>query len=179
MSELSDISRQDSETVYHGRALDVRIDKIRKRNGLITIREIVDHPDSVAIVAIDQNRNILLVQQHREAADKELLEIPAGGLEPGELPGECVSRELREETGYLPRHIEKIGGFYSAPGFCTEFLHLYLATELEYNPLHASDTDEIQVSRVPLNEVTKLIASGQIEDAKSIAGLLTILALRE
>lgn len=175
---LSNVKQQNSKTVYSGRALDLRIATIKKRNGRLTTREIVDHPDSVAIVAIDQSENALLVQQYREGANKELLEIPAGGLEPGELPEECVNRELREETGYFPHHIERIGGFYTAPGFCTEYLHLYLATELEYNPLYASDTDEIHVSRVPLFQVIKLIASGRIEDIKTIAGLLTVLTSR-
>ncbi|MEW6034494.1 MAG: NUDIX hydrolase [Chloroflexota bacterium] len=170
--------RLSSETLYQGRTLSLRVDTVRKAGGRITTREIVDHPDSVAIVALDEGENALLVRQHRSAVSKELLEIPAGGMEPGETPDDCVRRELREETGYLPRNLLRLGGFYSAPGFCTEYLHLYLATGLERSPLHASDTDEIEVFRIPLSDAARLISSGEIEDAKSIAGLLAVLNLQ-
>ena len=119
--------------------------------------------------------HVLLVNQFRKAVEKELLEIPAGGIDPGEDPETAVSRELREETGYLPRKIERLGGFYSAPGYCTEYLHLYLATDLIPSPLYAEDTEEISLVRVPVNQIRSLITSGNIYDAKSIAGLLTFL----
>ncbi|MBI2853673.1 MAG: NUDIX hydrolase [Chloroflexi bacterium] len=164
-----------TETVFSGRAFSVRVSRIRKGDGTVTTREVVEHPEVVAIVALDKEDNALLVRQHRFAVGKELLEIPAGGVEPGETPDECVRRELREETGYLPHNLKRLGGFHSAPGFCSEYLHLYLATELERSPLHASDTDEIRVERIPINKTRDLILSGEIEDAKSIAGLLTVL----
>jgi len=161
---------------FRGRAFKVRIETITKPNGSSTTREIVDHSDSVAIVAVDSLMNCILERQHRHATGKVLLEIPAGGVEPGETPDDCARRELREETGYLPNRIKRIGGFYSAPGFCTEYLHLYLAAGLEHSPLHASDTDEITLVRVPVDGALQLISSGEIQDAKSIAGLLTVLA---
>ncbi|MBI2958198.1 MAG: NUDIX hydrolase [Chloroflexi bacterium] len=168
-----DRPRTSSEFLFNGRAFNVRVDTVTKSSGSMTVREIVEHPDSVAIVVVDERQNVLLERQFRHATGKELLEVPAGGIEPGESADECVRRELREEIGYLPRRIKRIGGFYSAPGFCTEYLHLYLATDLEYSPLQASDTAEISLERVPLDDVAGLISSGQIEDAKSIAGLLT------
>lgn len=161
--------------VFRGRAFKVRAATISKQSGKLSTREIVDHSDSVAIVAIDEEGNALLVRQYRDSVEKALLEIPAGGIEPGETADDCVRRELREETGYLPRNIKKVGGFYSAPGFCTEYLHLYLATNLERSPLRAEDTEEISLVRVPLAEARQLVSLGQIEDAKSIAGLLTVI----
>ena len=105
----------------------------------------------------------------------ELLEVPAGGIDPGEDPVQAVRRELQEETGYLPEKVEMLGGFYSAPGYTTEYLYLYLATQLSPSRLYAEDTESIQLVRVPLPEITSLIASGEICDAKSIAGLLVFM----
>jgi ADP-ribose pyrophosphatase len=148
-------------------------------SGRETTREIVEHGDCVAIIAIDDEDNVLLVNQFRKPVEKKLLEIPAGGIEPGEEPVDCVRRELREETGFLPRRVERLGGFYSAPGYCTEYLHLYLATELVPSPLQAEDSESIRLVRVRLSEVPGLITSGSICDAKSIAGLLAFLEYRK
>ncbi len=168
-----------SELVYEGRAVKLRIDTVRTPGGRETTREIVEHGDCVAVIAIDADDNVLLVSQFRKPVEKELLEIPAGGIEPGEDPVECVRRELREETGYLPRKVERLGGFYSTPGYCTEYLYLYLAADLTPDPLQAEDTENIRLVRVPLSQVTGLITSGSICDAKSIAGLLAFLEYRQ
>jgi len=143
--------------------------------GRETTREIVEHSECVAIVAIDVDDNVLLVSQFRKPVEKELLEIPAGGIEPGEDPVTTVRRELREEAGYLPGKVERLGGFYSTPGYCTEYLYLYLATDLTPSQLYAEDTEDITLVRVPISQITSLITSGSICDAKSIAGLLTFL----
>lgn len=173
---LSDTVEQllHSQRVYQGRAVQLKVDTVQKPSGRKTTREVVEHSDCVAILAIDAEDNILLVRQFRHAVGKDLLEIPAGGIEPGETPGQAVCRELREETGYLPQKVVPLGGFYSAPGYCTEYLYLYLATELVPSPLQAEDTESIEVVRVSPDEVRALIASGKICDAKSIAGLLSI-----
>jgi ADP-ribose pyrophosphatase len=126
----------------------------------------------VAIVAIDADGNVLLVRQFRKSVEKGLLEIPAGGIDPGEDPVTTVRREMQEETGYLPRKVERLGGFYSAPGYCSEYLHLYLVTDLTPSQLYAEDTESIKLVRVPISQIPSLIASGSICDAKSIAGLL-------
>ena len=162
-----------SQPIYEGRAIKLRVDTVRMPSGRETRREIVEHRDCVAIVAIDANDNVLLVNQFRKAVEKELLEIPAGGIDPGEDPVTAVRREMQEETGYLPRKVERLGGFYSTPGYCTEYLHLYLATDLTPSQLYAEDTESIKLVRVPLSQIPSLIASGKICDAKSIAGLLT------
>ena len=164
-----------SETIYDGRAVKLRVDTVEMSGGRQTTREIVEHSDCVAVVAIDDEDNVMLVSQFRQAVENELLEIPAGGIEPGEDPPAAVSREMQEETGYYPHKLERLGGFYSAPGYCTEFLHLYLATDLVASQLFAEDTEEIRLVRVPLAQVPELIASGSIRDAKSLAGLYLLL----
>ncbi len=164
-----------SQLIYDGRAMKVRVDSVRLSNGRRTTREIVEHSDCVAVVVIDEKNNVLLVKQFRTAVAKELLEIPAGGIHAGEDPEEAVGRELREEIGYMPEKVQRLGGFYSAPGYCSEYLYLYLATDLVPSRLIAEDTEEIKVVRVPIAEISKLIASGRICDAKSIAGLFTCL----
>jgi len=164
-----------SETIYQGRAVEIRVDTVEMPGGRITTREIVHHSDCIAIIAIDDDGNILLVSQFRKAVEKELLEIPAGGIEPGEDPVTAVIREMQEETGYLPKKVESLGGFYSAPGYCTEYLYLYLATELVPSRLFAEDTEGIKVVRVPTDQIPELITAGTIRDAKSIAGLYMFL----
>ena len=167
-----------SQQIYQGRAVKLRVDTIEKPDGRKTTREIVEHADCVAVIPLDEQKNVVMVRQYREAVDKTLLEIPAGGIDPGEDAVESVRRELQEEIGLLPQKIERIGGFYSTPGYCTEYLYLYLATDLKPSQLKAEDTEDIEVVRVPLSEIPALIASGDICDAKSIAGLLRFLYLK-
>jgi ADP-ribose pyrophosphatase len=168
-----------SRVVFEGRALKLRVDKVKLPGGRRTTREIVEHENCVAIVALDDADNILLVRQFRKPVEKELVEIPAGGIDPGESPEDAVRREMREETGFLPRKLTKLGGFYSSPGFCTEYLHLYLVSDLVASPLQAEDSQSISLVRVPLSEIPGLIASGAICDAKSIAGLLAFTAYQK
>ena len=168
-----------SQLIYEGRAVKLRIDTVQTPSGRKTTREIVEHADCVAIVAIDDDNNVLLVNQFRKPVEKELLEIPAGGIDPGEDAEAAVRREMREETGYLPRKVECLGGFYSTPGYCTEYLYLYLATDLAPSQLFAEDTEGIEVVRVPIGQIPGLITQGKICDAKSIAGLLAFLEYRK
>jgi ADP-ribose pyrophosphatase len=126
----------------------------------------------VALVAFDRDNNVLLVRQFRMAANRILLEIPAGTLEKGEDPEACAIRELQEETGYKPGQIESIGGIYTAPGYTTEFIHLFIATDLSESKLDADDDENIEVVRMPLAQALALIENGEIADGKSAAGLL-------
>jgi len=167
-----------SQQIYNGRAIKLRVDTIEEPNGKTTTREIVEHADCIAVVALDEQRNVVMVRQFREAAGKTLLEIPAGGIDHGEEPVDSVRRELQEEIGFLPRKIERIGGFYATPGYGTEYLYLYLATDLKPSRLEAEDTENIEVVKVPLSQIPALIASGEICDAKSIAGLLRFICLK-
>ena len=161
-----------SRLIYDGQVVKLRVDTVRLPGGRETRREIVEHGDCVAIVAIDGKNNVLLVSQFRQPVEKELLEIPAGGIDPGEDPLTAVRREMQEETGYLPQKVERLGGFYATPGYGTEYMHLYLATDLTPSQLYAEDTESIKLVRVPISQIPSLITSGRICDAKSIAGLL-------
>jgi ADP-ribose pyrophosphatase len=145
----------------------------------MTTREIVEHAACICVIAVDDDDNILLVKQFRKPLEKELLEIPAGGIDDGEDAEAAVVREMQEETGWRPRKLERLCGFYSSPGFCNEYLHLYLATDLVAARLFAEDTAGIELVRVPVARIPELIASGRIEDAKSIAGLLYYLEYRK
>jgi ADP-ribose pyrophosphatase len=168
-----------TQQIYKGRAVNIRVDTVEKASGTKTTREVVEHPDCVAVVVFDEQGNVLLVRQFRHPVGKFLLEVPAGGIDPGEEPLESVRRELQEEIGYFPQKIEKLGGFYSIPGYGTEYLHCFLATDLVPGRLVAEDTDEIELVRVPTEEIPRLIISGEICDAKSIAALLMFLFIQE
>jgi ADP-ribose pyrophosphatase len=170
------LSRQQ---LYQGRAVSLYVDTVEKPGGKTTTREVVEHSKCVAVVVIDEQDNVLLERQFRYPVGKFLLEIPAGGIDPNEEPIDCVRRELQEEIGYYPQKIEELGGFYSIPGYGTEYLYCYLATDLVPSRLIAEDTEEIEVVRVPISKITQLITSGEICDAKSIAALLTFLVQRE
>lgn len=168
-----------SQQLYRGRAVNLRMDTVEKSNGKTTTREVVEHSNCVAVVVVDEQGNVLLVRQYRYPVGKFLLEIPAGGIDPNEEPIDCVRRELQEEIGYFPQKIEELGGFYSVPGYGTEYLYCYLATDLVPSRLIAEDSEGIEVVRVPISKITQLITSGEICDAKSIAALLTFLLQRE
>ena len=168
-----------SQLIYDGRAVRLRVDTVQMPDGRKTKREIVEHSDCVAIIAVDADDNVLLVNQFRHPVEKELLEIPAGGIETEEDPVAAVRREMQEETGFLPGKVEGLGGFFSSPGYCTEYLHLYLATDLIPSQLYAEDTESIKLVRVSIAKIPGLITSGNICDAKSIAGLLYFLEYRK
>src|SRR4030043_1156539 len=164
-----------TQQIYKGRAVNIRVDTVEKASGTKTTREVVEHSVCVAVVATEGQGTVLLVRQFRHAVGKFLLEIPAGGIDPGEEPIDAVRRELQEEIGYFPRKIDKLGGFYAAPGYGTEYLHCFVATDLVPARLVAEDTDDIELVRVTRDEIPQLIASGEICDAKSIAALLMFL----
>ncbi len=168
-----------SQQIYQGHAVNIRVDTVEKAGGRKTTRDVVEHSDCVAVVVIDGQDNIILVRQFRHPVDRFLLEIPAGGIDPGEEPLDSVRRELQEEIGYFPRRIDKLGGFYSIPGYGTEYLHCFLATDLIPGRLVAEDTEDIELIRISPGEIPRLIASGEICDAKSIAALLMFLFTRQ
>jgi len=161
-----------TEHIYQGRVVNLRVDLVRLTNGRTTKREIVEHGDAVAILAVTPDRDLLLVQQYRKPVESELLEIPAGGVNAQEDPADAVRRELQEETGYVPGAVRHLATFYTSPGFCTETMHLYLATNLTPGQRQADEDEAITLVRVPLAQVPALIASGQIKDAKTLIGLL-------
>jgi ADP-ribose pyrophosphatase len=168
-----------SRAVYRGRVVDLSVDQVRLVSGRSATREVIRHPGAVVILALDADDNVLLVRQYRYPTGRALLELPAGTLEPDEEPLDCAARELAEETGFRAGRWQKLGGFFSAPGFCTEYLHAFLATELREGESHADDDEELALLRMPLAEVWRRVDDGEIEDAKSLATLLLFGRLRE
>ena len=161
-----------SETLLKGRAFSIRRDTLKTPDGHETKLDIIEHGGSVIIVPVDKNSNLLFVRQYRHAAGMDLLELPAGTLEEGEDPAECAAREIREETGFAADKIEKIGDFYLAPGYSTEFMHVYLARELRYDPLEADADEFLSVETIPFAEAIQMAERGEMPDAKSLAALL-------
>lgn len=163
-----------STLLHDGRLLKFMHYDIELQNGALSAREIVKHPGGVAIVPVDAQGRVLLVRQYRLAAGRELVELPAGTLEAGEDPAFCAARELQEETGYKADHLESLGGIYLAPGYTTEFLHLFYATGLSESKL-AHDADEfIDVVTATMAEALAMIEDGTICDGKSVAGLMRV-----
>lgn len=161
-----------TQRIYSGRVISLDVHDVTLPDGKPSVRERVIHPGAAAVVPLDSAGNVLMVRQFRLAADRVLLEIPAGTLAPGEDPAVCAERELQEETGYRPGKLEPLGSIFVAPGYTTEVIHLYLATDLSESRL-AMDADEfIEVERVPLKQALAWALDGTLADAKSISGLL-------
>lgn len=168
--DLREVTK-DSKEIFQGKILRLRVDTVELPDGREGTREIVDHNGAVAIVALDDAGQLKMVRQYRKAAEKVMLEIPAGTLESGEEPLDCAQRELEEETGLKAKHWEKILSYYSAPGFCNEELHLYLARELYHGATNPDEDEFLELAEVPLAEAYEMIFQGQICDGKSIIGI--------
>jgi ADP-ribose pyrophosphatase len=160
-----------SEKVYTGRVFDVLLDQIRLPNGKLTELDIVQHPGAVTLVPVDRQGRLWMVRQYRHAARSELLELPAGSLEENEPPEACARREAREEIGMTADRLELIGQSYLAPGYSTEYMYIYLATELRADPLPADEDEFLSVEPLAVSEVYQMAASGGIQDSKTLAAL--------
>ncbi len=174
----SEVKREhviETKIIYKGKLINVRIDEILLKNGNKYVREIVEHPGAVAILPFLDNDTILMVKQYRRAADKVLLEIPAGTLNKNETPENCALRELEEETGYRAHKIEKLGTFYLAPGYSTEIIYAFLAKELEKQKQRLEIDEDIVVEKVKIKDLLTMINEGKIEDAKTLASLFLFL----
>ena len=161
----------DSKPIYTGRVFSIRQDRLRLPDGRESRLDIVDHSGSVVILPLDETGNLIFVRQYRHPAGAELLELPAGMLDPGESPLECARREVREETGLAAGRMVPLGSFFLAPGYSTERMHVYLASELRPDPLEADSDEFIQLERIPLEQVLLRARSGELCDAKSLAAL--------
>lgn len=164
-----------SEEIYRGKIVQLRVDRVRLPNGSEAKREIVQHHGAVCIVPVQEDGTVLLVRQFRLAAGKVLLEVPAGTLEPVEAPEACAARELEEETGYRAQELKPLFTAYLAPGYSTELMHGFLATGLMEGNTHTDEDENLELVRVPLTEIEQKVLSGEFQDAKSIAALLTAL----
>jgi len=162
----------ESERIFTGRIFAVERDVLLDVNGLEIVREVVRHPGGAGVLPLFADGRVALVRQYRHPARAELLEIPAGRVEPGETPEECVLRELEEEIGARAGILRKLSEFYSTPGFCEEKLHVYLATELTPVPRRPDHDELIEVVYLPLDEAVEKVHSGEIVDSKTIIALL-------
>lgn len=169
--ELREIPVSET-TVHEGMIIRVRRDKAQLIDGKIVSREVVEHPGGVAIFAIDENEEVIMVKQFRYPVGEALLELPAGKLELGEDPELCALRELEEETGVRPGELRYMGYSYSSPGIFTEKIHLFFARNLEQGEAHPDDGEYLDVMRIPLKQLLDMVNRNQIFDAKTIAGVM-------
>ena len=160
---------------WQGRRIAVRVDEVQRSDGHRTSREVVEHPGAVGILAWD-GRRIAVVRQWRHATGQALLEIPAGTLEPNEPAADTARRELSEEAGLAAEVWEAGPRFYTAPGFCTELLQLFLATELRPTEAGGDEDESLEASWLTLDEAVTAVDGGDIRDAKSIVGILWLAA---
>lgn len=160
-----------SQTVYSGHLIDLRKDTVQLPNGKTTEREIVVHPEVVAIIPLLEDGRIVFVRQYRKAADRILIELPAGGIEKGETAEQTVAREMEEETGYRVGSSRHLVSFFSSPGVTTEFMHLYEARGL-VSGKPTEEMDTIEALTLSLEQAMERLRSGELADAKTVLGLL-------
>ena len=161
----------DSTKVFPGRVFDVTVDTVREGDKTY-VREVVHHRGSAVILPVFEDGTIALVRQYRHPAVKYLLELPAGGLDDRERPEEAAGRELEEELGLVAGKLEKLCEFFVSPGFCAEKMWLYLATEIIKTAPRPEDDEVIEVVRLPITRALQMITDSEIEDAKTIIGLM-------
>src|SRR3989449_4486489 len=161
----------DSKKVFSGRVFDVTVDTVREGDQTY-VREVVHHPGSAVILPAFDDGTIALVRQYRHPAVRYLLELPAGTLNDRERPEEGAARELEEELGMVAGKLEKLCEFFVSPGFCEEKMWLYLATDLQETAQRLDDDEAIEVVRLPIERALQMITDGEIEDAKTIIGLM-------
>jgi ADP-ribose pyrophosphatase len=158
-----------SRRIYEGSRISLRVDEFRLGNKPPVSKEIIEHPGSVVILPVTDDRKLVLVRQWRQAAGKVLLEAPSGTIEPGEQPEVTARRELREEAGVSADHLAPVGGAWVAPGYSGEYTYGYVATGLRPDPLPQDDGEDIHTIEVPLIEIAQLVREGKLEDQITIA----------
>jgi ADP-ribose pyrophosphatase len=160
-----------SQTVYEGHVFNVRQDFLRLPDGKQVQIDVLDHRDSVTILPVDGEGQVWFIRQYRQPVGDFLLELPAGVSEAGEDPQTSAQRELREETGMAARALLKLGSFYLAPGYSTEFMHVFLALDLYPSPLPGDEDEIIEIEKVSASEAIRLAETGELEDSKSLIAL--------
>jgi ADP-ribose pyrophosphatase len=163
-----------TERVFEGKMIKLRVDTVALPNGSTATREVIEHPGAVAVIALNEQGDLLMVRQYRHATGEILLEIPAGKRDPGEDPLTCARRELEEETGFRARQWKSLFSYFSTPGFSDELLYIIMASDLEPGVAHTDDEEFIEVATVPVAEALRMVFRGEIRDAKSIIGILVL-----
>jgi ADP-ribose pyrophosphatase len=165
---------QESQTIYKGRIINLRLDSVELDNGKTALREIVEHPGAVGIIALKNNKDLILVKQYRKAVEEYLLEIPAGKLERDEDPKDCAARELKEETGYRAASVRYLSSLYTSPGFSNEIMHIFLASGLEYEKTNPDEDEIIHIVELDKSKVLDMALKGEIKDAKTLTAILML-----
>ena len=160
--------------VYKGRIINVRCDKAELHNGNPCTREVVEHNGGVCIAPITENNELIFVRQFRYPYMEMVLELPAGKLELGEDPFEAGKRELEEETGTVAENYYNLGKFYPTPGYCTEKIYIFIATELTHGDTDFDQGEFVELVKMPLTQAIEMVMSGQIRDAKTQIALLKL-----
>lgn len=168
-----------SELLFEGAILALRRDTVRLENGNTATREVVHHNGGVAVLAIDDDENVLFVRQFRYPYDAVLLELPAGKLERGEDPAACGARELEEETGHKAGSLSFLAKVYPTPGYTDEVLHLYLAKDLTRVEQRLDEDEFLTVEKIPLQKAFGLCLSGEVKDAKTLVAILKYMAMEK
>jgi ADP-ribose pyrophosphatase len=178
MNDLTEtmISREDK---FVGRIVGVHVDQVRLPNGNTAPREVVDHGGGVSVLALDENNNVLTVTQYRYVFGRNMLELPAGKLDPGEDPAEGALRELKEETGYTARHIQKLTQMYPSVGYSQEILHIFLCTDLEAGETDFDENEAIDIEEYDVDVLNDMVMNGQIQDGKSQIAILMVKQLKD
>ncbi len=164
---------QDGKVVFDGKIIRLEHWTVKLPNGNLALREVACHPGASAVVALDEDKNVILVQQYRAPVGRLTLEIPAGKLDSAEEdPFECAKRELSEETGYLADNWRKLTVLETTPGFCNERIHLYLATGLKLGETHPDEDEFVATTRMPLKEAVAKVMDGTFRDGKTALGIM-------
>ncbi len=166
-----------SKLAYKGKIFSVYTEKVREPNGVEAVRDVVRHSGSVVILAVDDTTNpsdplVVIERQFRHAADQYLLELPAGRVEPGENVLAAAKRELIEETGYRAKKWTKLVRYFASPGFVGEWMEIYLATGIAAGTAEPEEDERIEVRLLPLSELVRMCAAGEIHDGKTIVGAM-------
>ncbi len=168
--------RASGRRIYEGRILNLRVDEVTMPSGRTAEREVVEHRSAVGILALTGRDSVLLARQYRYAVGEETLEVCAGLIEPGEDPRVAAERELQEELGVKPGRLQEVGGFFSSPGFCTEYLTLFLADDLQNSRLPQDEDENVSAVEVPYGDVPGMMADGAFRDSKTFAALAWLMA---
>lgn len=164
--------------IYDGKILNVRVDEVRLSNGNTTTREVIEHGGACGIVAFDGEGKLLMVRQYRYPMGCEVLELPAGKMDPGETPLECAARELEEETGYRAARLVPLGEIYPIAAYCCEVVHLFLAEGLEKGRQHLDPDEFLDLLHVDFDEALAAVLDGRMPDSKTQIGILKAALLR-
>jgi len=166
-----DFQTVKSETVYRGKVFDVRRDEVRLPDGKQTNLDIVEHNSSVTLLPLDEQGRVWFVRQYRHPALAHLLELPAGVMHDGETPEACAQREVREEIGMAAGRFQKVGEFFLAPGYSTEYMYVFLATDLTPDPLPGDEDEFISIEKISIDQAYSFAEKGEFHDSKTLAAL--------